>query len=197
MKHRCGWEILYKCTANSEGASQVTKFLWGSSKPQVCPRPANCKTANCQQTLPHPIMHSTADYSSWFCPKNAQFFLQLGLFEVGSHSHHKRTVPGFVWKRTETTSSRRSRYACLVRFWCAPECDCCILTCPNKPHQEGKQTLVRFKRTKWSRSLSVTFGQFNVSLLNKSIHFFRENLSPKLLAYGCCLIRQHVIECRH
>ncbi len=77
------------------------------------------------------------------------------LFEFGSRSHHKRTAPGFVLKRAETTSSRRSRYACLVLFLCAPECDCCILTCPNEPHQEGKRTLVRFNRTKWGRCEST------------------------------------------
>ena len=42
-------------------------------------------------------------------------FLQLGRIEVGSCSHHKRTVPEFVWNRTETTSSTRSRSGCLVR----------------------------------------------------------------------------------
>ena len=39
-------------------------------------------------------------------------FLQLGRIEVGSCSHHKRTVPEFVWNRTETTSSTRSRSGC-------------------------------------------------------------------------------------
>ncbi len=33
-----------------------------------------CKTANCQQTLPHPIMHSAADYGSWFSPKMRSSF---------------------------------------------------------------------------------------------------------------------------
>ena len=34
---------------------------------------------------------------------------------VGSCSHRKRTVPEFVWNRTETTSSAGSRFGCLVR----------------------------------------------------------------------------------
>ncbi len=48
-------------------------------------------------------MHSAADYGSWFSPKNAQFFLQLGLFVVWLHSHHK--LQG-------SFESVRSRYAC-------------------------------------------------------------------------------------
>ncbi len=43
----------------------------------------------------------------------------------------------------------------LVRFWCTPKCDCCIHICPNKPHQEGQRTLVRFNRTKWGRCEST------------------------------------------
>ncbi len=39
--------------------------------------------------------------------------------------------------------------------WCTPECDCCVLTCPNEPRQEGKRTLVRFNRTKWGRCEST------------------------------------------
>ncbi len=54
----------------------------------------------------------------------------------------------------------------LVR--CTPECDCCILTRPNEPHQEGKWTLVRFNWTKWGRCEStpnliwVTLASFSV-----------------------------------
>ena len=36
----------------------------------------------------------------------------LGWIEVGSCSHHKRTVPEFVWSQTETTSSTRSPSGC-------------------------------------------------------------------------------------
>ncbi len=43
------------------------------------------------------------------------------------------TVPEFVWKWTETTSSG-------TVVWSAPECDCCIHTCPKDPHQRGKRT---------------------------------------------------------
>ncbi len=35
--------------------------------------------------------------------------------------------------------------------WCAPECDYCIHTCPNDPHQEGKRTWICFNRTKQDR----------------------------------------------
>ncbi len=45
------------------------------------------------------------------------WFLQLGRIEVGSYSHLKQTVPEFVWKRTETTSSAGSWYGCLVHNW--------------------------------------------------------------------------------
>ncbi len=41
------------------------------------------------------------------------WFLQLGRIEVGSYANLKQTVPEFVWKRTETTSSR-SWCGCLV-----------------------------------------------------------------------------------
>ncbi len=124
--------------------------LRNSSQHQVCPWPAmlNCKLStntssshNAQRSLFSPKMHSS--------------FLQLDLFEVGSRSHHKQTAPGFIWKRTETTSSRRSRYACLFRFWGAPKCNYWILTCPNEPHQELKRTLVQFNRTKWGRCEST------------------------------------------
>ncbi len=46
-------------------------------------------------------------------------------------------------------------YACLVRFWCAPECDCCIRTCPNEPQKEGQRNLVQFNQTKWGRCEST------------------------------------------
>ncbi len=60
-------------------------------------------------------MQTTALYARavcfWAC------FLQLGRIEAGSYSHLKRTVPEFVWKRTETTSSAGSRCGCLVCTW--------------------------------------------------------------------------------
>ncbi len=44
--------------------------------------------------------------------------------------------------------------------WCAPECDCCIHTCPQDPHQEGKQTWVRFNWTKQDRcEYTLSFAQ--------------------------------------
>ncbi len=192
MKRRCGWEILYKCTANSEGASQVTKSLWGSSQPQVCPRPANCKLStntssshNAQLTTAAGLVQKMpSSFCSWVCLRSDRVLTSNEPFQGSFESAQRPPLQGGLG----------------TLVWSAPECDCCILTCPNKPHQEGKQTLVRFNRIKWGRcesTLSVTFGQFNVSLLNKSINFFRENLSPKHFAYGCCLIRQHVIECRH
>ncbi len=55
------------------------------------------------------------------------------LFDWSERACRKR----FVWKRTETTSSR-SWYACLLRFWCAPECYCCILTCPKRTAPRGR-----------------------------------------------------------
>ncbi len=55
-------------------------------------------------------MHSAADYGSWFSPKNAQFFLQLGLFVVWLRSHHK--LQGSFESVPKTASSRRSWYAC-------------------------------------------------------------------------------------
>ena len=58
------------------------------------------------------------------------------------------TVPQFVWKRTETTPSRRSRFAC---FGAAPECDCCVHTWPNEAHQEGERCRVPFNPTKQGR----------------------------------------------
>lgn len=33
-------------------------------------------------------------------------------------------------------------------FQSAPKCDCCIKTCPNKPHYGGKRTRVPFSRAK-------------------------------------------------
>lgn len=47
----------------------------------------------------------------------------------------------FFWRRIETSTSRRSRL-------CVP---LLVRTCPNKPHQQGKQTLVWFNQTKWGR----------------------------------------------
>lgn len=47
-------------------------------------------------------------------------------------------APEFVWKCTNTTSSRRSRYACLVCFWCATECDCCIPHLPKQTTPRGE-----------------------------------------------------------
>ncbi len=58
---------------------------------------------------------------------------------------------GSVWGRIAFSPQTNRSRVCLVRFWCAPECDCCILTCPNEPHQEGKRTIVRFNWTKWGR----------------------------------------------
>ncbi len=88
-------------------------------------------------------MHSAADYASWFSPKMRSSFCSW----VCLRSDRVLTTNELLQGSFE--SVRRSRYACLVHFWCAPECDCCILTCPNEPHQEGKRTLVRFNRTKW------------------------------------------------
>lgn len=72
--------------------------------------------------------------------QNRAVLQQLGLMEVRSHSHRKQTTPEFTGKCTEPTFSRISRHVCLLCFWCAPECDWHIHTCPNEPHQEGKQT---------------------------------------------------------
>ena len=43
-------------------------------------------------------------------------FVELDRTEVRSLSHLKRTVPGLVWKRTETSCSVRSRSADLVHI---------------------------------------------------------------------------------
>lgn len=40
-------------------------------------------------TQPTNVLHRAAGYGSWFNPKKAKCFLQLGRFEVGSFSHHK------------------------------------------------------------------------------------------------------------
>lgn len=42
-----------------------------------------------------------------------------------------------------------------VHFWCAPEGNCHIHTCLNKPHQGGKEITVRFNPTKWGRCESL------------------------------------------
>ncbi len=89
------------------------------------------------------IMHSAADYGSWFSPKMRSSFCSW----VCLRSDDVLTTD----KPLQGSLKRWSRYACLVQFWCTPECDCCILTCPNEPHQEGKRTLVWFDRTKWGR----------------------------------------------
>ncbi len=46
--------------------------------------------------------------------------------------------------------------------WCAPECDCCIHTCPKDLHQRGKRTRVCFNRTKRDRCeiLSSSFTEY-------------------------------------
>ncbi len=147
--------VLMHCKLRRRIAShQISMRLRTSSQPQVCPRPA---MLHCKLSTNTSSSHTAQWLRQLVYSKNAQFFLQLGLFEVRSRSHYKRTAPGFVWKCTETTSSRRYRYTCLVRFWCAPECDCYILICPNQPHQEGNRTM-RFNRTKWGRCESTLRG---------------------------------------
>ncbi len=98
----------------------------------------------------------------------------------GLRSHHKRTAQRFDWKRTETTSSSWSRYACLVHIWCAPECDCCILTCPNETHQKGKQTQVRFSRTKWGRCENTLSRLSKVGKKNNNSNFVSRCLWKKV-----------------
>ncbi len=56
----------------------------------------------------------------------------------------------------------RSRYACFVCFLCTPECDYCIHTCPNEPHQEGQRILVRFNRTIWGRCYPLSTSRNQV-----------------------------------
>ncbi len=83
-----------------------------------------------------------------------------------------------VCNQAETTSSRRSRYACLVRFWCAPQCDYCIHTCPNEPHQEGQRTLMRFNQTKWGRCESTL--RYSATRFHESKHSL-----PETWKYSC------------
>ncbi len=60
------------------------------------------------QTPPHPIMHRAAGLVqfcySWVCLRSDRVL-----------------TTNEPWKRIKSTSSRRTRDACLVRFWCAPE----------------------------------------------------------------------------
>ena len=67
-------------------------------------------------------------------PKEAYVFLELDRSEVRSPSHLKRTTPGFVWKRTETTSLAGSWTCCLVRtrvrwFVFTPDQNVCTRDC--------------------------------------------------------------------
>ena len=52
--------------------------------------------------------------AEWVPVQRGICFLELDRTEVCSLSHPKQTTPGFVWKRTKATSSRRSRPADLV-----------------------------------------------------------------------------------
>lgn len=55
----------------------------------------------------------------WFSPKLcSSSSCSSVLIEDGSCSRHKQTAPEFVWRCTDAISSRRSRYACSVCFWC-------------------------------------------------------------------------------
>lgn len=80
---------------------------------------------------------------SWFSPKMCRSSSSW----VWSGSDHVLATDGPLQSPLESFSSSRSCYACLVRFWCAPECDCHIHTCPKERHQGGQQTLVQFNPT--------------------------------------------------
>lgn len=96
-------------------------------------------------TLLHPIIHLSPGYGSCFSPK----MRNASCSWVGSHSHHKLTVPEFVWNRTETTSSSGSRTGCF-----GPHQGSITAFIPartnhtKEPHKDGKWTRVCFNRTK-------------------------------------------------
>lgn len=81
-------------------------------------------------TRPHPIMHSAVDDNHWFSPKMCRssscwvWFRLRGLIKA-----YQDNLSTPVWSK----------------------CACCVDTCPNKPRQGGKQTLVRFNQSKWGR----------------------------------------------
>ena len=72
----------------------------------------------------------TSSSGSLLRPKRHIIF-RTGSDRAQSLSHLKRTAPGFVWKRTKTTSPAGSRTGCLVRT----RVRCCIHTSPKGPHQ--------------------------------------------------------------
>lgn len=48
---------------------------------------------SCNTSTNNSIMHSSADYGSWFSPKMLSLSSSLGLMGVGSSSHRKLTAP--------------------------------------------------------------------------------------------------------
>ncbi len=83
------------------------------------------------QTLPHPIMHSVADYGSWFSPKMHSSFCSWVCLRSDRVLTTNEPLQGSL-------ESEHIFKEVSVRFFGAPECDCCTLTGPNGPHQEEK-----------------------------------------------------------
>ncbi len=116
------------------------------------------------------------------------WFLQFGRIEVGSYSHLKQTVPEY-----QSGSGPRPplQLGLSTVVWSAPECECCIHTCPKDLHQEGKRTWVRFSRTKQDRceyTLSFNLSEdpaLNCALfVNKSAVKLSEQRTKFLLMWS-------------
>lgn len=121
-----------------------------------------------------------------FWSKNAQSFQQSSLIEA-------QLLPRSF--ETDATSSKRSRYACLVRCCCAPACDCCIHTCPDQTHRGGKPTLAQFDRTKCGRcgsprteSFRFTKGRYDHRRPSKKIAALRSRAE----LWRECVLRLHL-----
>ncbi len=126
---------------------QISMRLCTSSQPQVCPRPdmlnrkLSTNTSSSSFLIP-----SASDYGSWFSPKIRSSFCSW----VCLRSDRVLTTNEPLQGSFENTLRPTLQGGLGTFVWSAsgvPECDCCILTCPNEPHQEGKITLVRFNRT--------------------------------------------------
>ncbi len=95
--------------------------------------------------------------NKWLKRKKQHYMCKLSVSErafcnwVGSSSGHIHTL-NEPYQSSFGSGPRPSLQLGLSSVvWSAPECDCCIHTCPKYPHQEGKPTWVLFNRTKQDR----------------------------------------------
>ncbi len=110
------------------------------------------------EMLPHSVRCAVA-YRSWPGLVQRRTVLSAAVrTEVGSRSHHKRTAWEFIWKRTETTSSTRSRPLVCFTSGAHPSTPAAFPSAQTNRAKRRKHTQVYFNLTK----------QANVKVLFKS-----------------------------